>query len=299
VSFSNGAVKLFGSLIEAGGTARRPAILFIHGSGAEGRWATRFLAQKFARRGFVSLIFDKRGVGSSTGNWQQSGLEDLAADALAGIDFLKTQVYVDPTRIGIYGHSQGGSVAPLVAERKGAVSFVIASAASGLDPAEAEIYSVENSIGVSRLPATEQPDAKRFVREIVSVAYKGQPREGLDKMEQEFSGRSWYFTPPPKDNYYWTFARRVSGFRPADHWRRVQAPVLLTYGEKDERVPPAASTKAIMGALQAGGNKRVTLKTFPNADHSYHVIGQTAANGWSQRVATYADTLTTWAALQR
>ena len=298
VSFTNGAVTLAGELILPRETGRRPAILFLHGSGAEGRWASRSLARRFARAGFVALISDKRGAGGSTGDWRQSGFDELAGDAAAGLRFLKAQAEVDPARVGIYGHSQGGTIAPLVAARAGGLAFVIASAASGLDPAEVERYSVEHSIGVSRLPPGEQAAAKRFVRELVGVAYEGKPRGALQAMARELRGRSWYFDPPPPEHFYWSFSRRVAGFRPLVHWRQVRAPVLLVAGAHDERVPTARSTEAIAGALRAAGNRDVTVKVFPDADHAFTKVPPPTPGGWRQRVPGYADALVAWAAAQ-
>ena len=297
-AFANGGVKLAGELIVPATSGRHPAILFLHGSGAEGRFASRYLAQRFARAGFVALIYDKRGVGQSTGDWQQSGFEELADDAASGIRFLATQPEVDPKRIGTYGHSQGGTIAPLVASRAQTLGFVIASAAGGLDPAEVEIYSIENSLGVSQLPASERADAQRFVREIVEVAYKGKSRAGLDAMATEFKNRSWYFDPPPLGHSYWAISRKIAGFRPLDYWRRVRAPILLLFGAHDERVPPVKSADAIIAALKASGNTKVTLKVFPDADHTFRIVPQSPAGGWSKRVPDYADTLVNWARAQ-
>lgn len=135
----------------------------MHGSGAEGRYASRFLADLFARKGIAALIFDKRGVGKSTGNWRQSTFNDLARDAIAGIEFLKGRRDIDAGRIGIFGHSQGAAIAPLVASLSSAVSFVIASAASGISMSEGERYSLQNSLGATDLSPDEAREAQRYV----------------------------------------------------------------------------------------------------------------------------------------
>jgi uncharacterized protein len=298
VTFANGAATLSGELILPSTPGKHAAILFLHGSGAEGRWASRFLAQKFARAGFVALIYDKRGVGKSTRDWQKSGFEDLTADAVSGIRLLAAQPEVDPKHIGVYGHSQGGTIAPFVAERLPSLSFVIGSAASGVSPAECEIYSIENLLGVPNLPTAERADAQRFVREIVAVAYEGKARKTLDAMDVEFNGRSWYFKPPPPSDAYWALSRRTAAYRPLDHWRRVRAPVLLLFGANDQRVPPARSGEAIVAALTASGNTKVTLKIFPNADHSFRIVPRTPPNGWPKSVPDYVDTLVDWARAQ-
>jgi len=299
VTFANGAVTLAGELLLPTTPGRHPAIIFLHGSGDEGRWASRYLARKFAAKGFVALIYDKRGVGASKGDWRTSNFEDLAGDAVAGLRLLAADPSVDPARLGLYGHSQGGTIAPLVAARHGKLAFVIASAASGLSPADTETYSVENSVGVSALPPAEQADAKRFVKAIVDVAYNSAPRAQLEAVVKQFRDRSWFFEPPPPEHHYWAFSRATASYRVLDFWRQVRASVHLVYGERDERVPPRISADAILGALKATGNTRTTLKIYPNAGHAFHIEPQSPPGGWPKRVPGYADTLADWAQSQR
>src|SRR5271165_2208509 len=171
--FRNHDVTLAGTLLLPTTPGKHFAVVFLHGSGPEGRWANHYLAQKFAERGIVALIYDKRGVGQSTGDWQKATFEALADDAVAGVRFLQSQSVVDATRVGIYGHSQGGTIAPLVGARDGELRFVVASAAGGIDPAEVETFSVENSIGAAQLPPDERADAQDYVRALIDVAYRG------------------------------------------------------------------------------------------------------------------------------
>lgn len=68
VSFRNANVTLAGTVYEPRSPGLHPAIIFVHGSGDEGRWASAYLADFAARAGIVALAYDKRGVGESTGN---------------------------------------------------------------------------------------------------------------------------------------------------------------------------------------------------------------------------------------
>ncbi len=288
-AFRDGDVRLAGTLLLPARRGLYPAIVFLHGSGPEGRWANRYLAQRFVQAGFVALITDKRGVGQSTGDWRTAGFEELASDAVSGIRYLEAQPEVDRRRIGIYGHSPGGTLAPMVAVRSGDAAFIIASAAGGVDPADMEEYSVGNAIGIATLPPSEADDARAFVRAIVDVAYRGKPRATLDALWAEDKGRSWYFDPPPQSDPYWSFSQRIATYDPPGWWRRVSVPVLLVFGEKDERVPPRRSSDAITAALRAGGDNDVTLRMFSNADHIFTLP---ASGGWPKRVPDYADVLT-------
>ncbi len=115
-TFRNGEVLLAGTLLMPPDSGRKPAaVVFFHGSGPEGRWASLYLATRFARAGVAALIFDKRGVGESKGNWRDATYDELAGDVAAAVEALRRSALVDSVRIGIHGHSQGGTLAPLAA----------------------------------------------------------------------------------------------------------------------------------------------------------------------------------------
>ena len=298
VTFANGAVTLAGTILLPVAPGRHPAVIFLQGSGPEGRWANRYLARKLAEAGVVALIFDKRGVGASGGDWRAAGFETLADDAAAGVRLLRAQPEVDPARVGVYGHSQGGTIAPLVAVRAGGLGFLIASAPAGLDPADVEIYSVENSIGASALAGSERADAEAFVHALVDVAYRGKDRRTLDAMAARFKGRSWYFDPPPADDPYWAMSRRIAGFKPAAAWKRVKSPVLLLFGAFDERVPPYESLDAIRAALRAGGETRIMVKVYTDADHTFTIVAPSKTGGWPRHEPDYAGLIVNWITAQ-
>ena len=101
-----------------------PAVLLITGSGAQDRDETvcghrpfLILADYLTRRGIAVLRVDDRGVGGSKGDASQATSEDFADDVLAGVAYLKTRKEIDPKRIGLIGHSEGGIIAPMVAVR--------------------------------------------------------------------------------------------------------------------------------------------------------------------------------------
>ena len=293
VTFTHDGITLAGSILHpAGKPGQRPGIVFTHGSGPEGRWASRYLATLFAKAGYVALITDKRGVGGSSGDWKSAGLFDFADDAVAGIALLRARTDVDPARVGIYGHSQGGWVAPLAAARDPKIAFVIASSAGGISLADTEEYSIANSLDVKHLDAAEAAEARAFARAIVDTGYRGQPYARLTVAVTRFAKRPWYWDPPPADSYYWAFARRLASFDPPSVWRQVKVPVLLLYGEDDERVPAGPSRTAITVALKAGGNERVTVKVFAHADHNFRLNNSA---GWPKRAPGYAAALIGWA----
>ena len=73
------------------------------------------LADFLTRKGIAVLRVDDRGAGKSTGDFAASTSADFATDVEAGIAYLKSRPDVDPKRIGLMGHSEGGLIAPMVA----------------------------------------------------------------------------------------------------------------------------------------------------------------------------------------
>lgn len=298
ISFANGPVNLAGSLILPLRGDSIPAVVFLHGSGAEGRWASRFLAIQLASHGIAALIFDKRGVGGSTGDWRQAALDDLAGDAVAAIVRLQQEPRIDRRRIGIHGHSQGGTLAPLVAARAQHVAFVIGSAAAGVPTDSSEIFSILNSVYPSASTSEDSATARAYVSELVAVAYHGRSRQRLDSLAAALKDRPWFFAPPPNENAYWTFSKLFAEYDPLAWWARVHVPVLLVYGSNDQRVPAGESAARISATLlRTAHNADVTVRILPGADHTFRL--PPGASGWPRTAPDYMATLLNWLDLRR
>jgi len=101
VVVESGGVRLAGTLTLPDGPSphpAHPAVILLHGGGPQSRdfyWVAPF----FARLGVAVLAYDKRGVGGSTGDWRTASTADLAADALAAVDFLRSRPGIDPQRV--------------------------------------------------------------------------------------------------------------------------------------------------------------------------------------------------------
>jgi len=297
ITFESGEVVLAGTIFVPAGAGPHPGIVFLHGSGAEGRWASNYLALRFARGGFAALAFDKRGVGQSGGDWQTAGFDELASDAAAAVSALSAKPYVAPGKVGIHGHSQGGTLAPLAAVRIGHPAFIIASAGSGLSMRETETFSVENSLGVNNLPPIEAEEARAFVKAITATAFEGQPYEKAVEAWRNIQRRPWAFDLPSSSHSYWRFCGKIAGYDATTYWRLVSAPTLLAYGEKDERVPPRPSSARIAEAYLNGSGTSFQLRFFPGADHTFRLPPDPGgAFSWPRTATGYPEALIDWAA---
>lgn len=97
-----------------------PAVVMLHGTGSsrdEAGNGYKMLAPYMAQNRIASIRFDFAGQGDSAADYVEYSYTSGASDAVACAEFLKNLKGVDPSRIGIMGWSQGGSVAILAAAR--------------------------------------------------------------------------------------------------------------------------------------------------------------------------------------
>lgn len=287
VVVESGGVRLAGTLTLPDGPSphpahpAHPAVILLHGGGPQSRdfyWVAPF----FARLGVAVLAYDKRGVGGSTGDWRTASTADLAADALAAVDFLRSRPGIDPRRVGLYGSSNGGWVAPFAAARAPEkIAFLIARSASGLPERENVVYEVETDLRahgfgedvVRRMRALHERD----------MALVRDGGEGWNAYREELmkaSAEPWFplVRLPGKilemngENRpkieSWIAGERAQGWQPAEAWRKVRCPVLVQVGAADEYVPGERSVEIISAALRAGGNGDATVALLPGGNHA-------------------------------
>jgi len=301
---SQAGVKLAATLTypESGGPF--PAVVLITGSGPQDRNEFTFghrpflvLADYLTRRGIAVLCADDRGVGGSTGDWSQATAEDFAQDALAGVAYLKTRKEVDPARIGLIGHSEGGEVAPLAASQSPDVAFIVLMAGTGLTGEEV-IYLQQERILKAQGASDETIALSRAESEAIFSAVKQEPdaaaaekriretmaqlRAGYTEEERKALGLSGLSEAAAEARLEMELKQVQSPwfryfltYDPKPALMEVKCPVLAIGGEKDLQVPPKENLAAIEEALKAGGHTRYTIKELPGLNHLF----QTAATG--------------------
>jgi pimeloyl-ACP methyl ester carboxylesterase len=271
VSFRNGGVELKGTLCLPRGPGRHGAVVLVHGSGPETRWGTnRYIADRLARAGIAALIYDKRGSGASGGDWRTASFEDLARDALAGIDLLDARSDIDPARIGIHGHSQGGAIGPLAATlAPDKIAFVVAEDTFAGTQYAQDIYRVRQAIKELELPAADEAKAMEIYGLFVDASRGARTYEAFEKASAPYRETAWYkwMEFPPRDSWVWAWAAKTANFDTLPVWRKVRVPVLLIYGEKDALVPPDESIAGIGSELARSGTPYAAF-IVPSAVHN-------------------------------
>ena len=157
VTFTNGEAVLSGTLtLPENYTRETPALIMVTGSGLQNRDEEIFehkpfavIADAFARAGIATLRYDDRGIGKSEGDVVNCTTEDFKEDALAGVKLLKDRF----DRVGVLGHSEGGSIAMMLAA-EGHADFIISLAGGVVSGAEVLIW--QNSLALSEAGMPEE-----------------------------------------------------------------------------------------------------------------------------------------------
>ena len=119
----NGADALPGTVALPDGAGPFPAVVLVHGSGAHDRDETigpnrpfLDLARGLAARGVVVLRYEKRSKARPQDYAEGVTIDsETTDDAVLAVQALGTLPQVDPARIFVLGHSQGGMMAPRIA----------------------------------------------------------------------------------------------------------------------------------------------------------------------------------------
>ncbi len=118
-------------LIPVGGNASKAAVVFLGGSGNgiyqnyAPEFVEKYIQGVLLPRDMAVLYINKRGMGKSEGNWMNNDFQGRADDAYAAVQYLKTHPSIDPNKIGLIGHSQGGWIANLAAYQHEDIAFFI------------------------------------------------------------------------------------------------------------------------------------------------------------------------------
>lgn len=276
VAFSNGSVTLAGTLLTPLTKLRHSAVVLVHGSQDRSRdddYEFAF-ANIYLKLGIAVLIFDKRGVGASTGDWHYASFETLAEDVLAGVRYLKTRADINPKQIGLRGVSQGGWVAPIAAARAKDIAFLVTISAAGVSPTEQVTHDQLGKAKAAGATEVELKEAAEFLRLQFDAVRNPTAWERFQAAIPAARGKNWFrFTlgDVPKASWLWDFTRLTTHFDPAPVLRKIKCPALLMFGELDPNYPAQKSADLMARALKEAGNKDVTIKIFPGANHSLQV----------------------------
>lgn len=274
-------VSLAGTLSIPQGKGPFPAVVLISGSGPNTRDENVFdhkiflvLADYLTRQGIAVLRYDKRGIGQSTGDYAQATTENFTLDAAAAVAWLRTQPGIDPGRVGLIGHSEGGLIAPVVAVDDSRVAFIVLMAGPGL-PGDQLLLKQQALIGkASGIPeATLAQNIALTARVFAAVKGAGTQAEAVAAArvvldpEVEHGTLTQSRADATIKQVTSPWMRSFLASDPVPVLQKVRVPVLAISGSLDLQVPPAEDLAAIKTALKA--DKDVTVTELPGLNHLF------------------------------
>lgn len=275
-----------------------PIVLMLQGSGPTDRTSNGYfdpIRRTFLQRGIATFAFDKPGCGHSTGNWRRHGLEDRADQAVAAIDLLRDHGAIDSDRLGVWGQSQGGWLAQMLAARIPDLAFAIANSGPTIGVAEQNLYGCEHTLRHQGFTESDIRAALSFVDGVHGAARDGEAFESIDaRLLNAARQQPWYQYLIIDDADDWAEAClwATETYDPPVSLARITCPFLAVYGGLDVLVPPWRGASETGGALQAAGNADATVVVFPTGDHRI----QDPASESGAFVPGYLDLLGDWAA---
>jgi fermentation-respiration switch protein FrsA (DUF1100 family) len=272
------------------------AVLLITGSGPQDRDESLLghkpfliLSDYLTRHGIAVLRADDRGTGKSTGVFSGATTADFSTDTEAGVAYLKTRPEVDPHKIGLIGHSEGGVIAPMVAARNKDVAFIVMMAGTGVTgdqilPAQAEAIAVASGTNPDEAAKNAAKEKEMLTLVETEKDQSVLEKELKEKMAGDVPdaqiGMQILQITSPWFRYFLTYD-------PASALRKVTCPVLAINGSLDKQVLPDQNLPAIRKALDEAGNKRVEIDELPGLNHLF----QTAKTGAPTEYAEIEETM--------
>jgi uncharacterized protein len=284
-TFTSHDTALVGRLILPKGEGRVPIVVLLHGSEqssslGDPSMIVNILQRMLAAEGVGAFIYDKRGTGSSGGEYTQD-YNLLADDAVAALREARKLAGARVGRIGYQGGSQGGWVAPLAANRTPA-DFVIVSFGLAVNVIDEDQEAVELQMREKGYP----PEVIANAQEVASAAefvFESDFKDGFEKLDQvkaKYGSEPWFkdvhgdyaffVLQQPSDDALRALAPKFDWHTPFHYdpmpvLRATKTPQLWILGGEDYDAPSAETSRRLKALM--GEGLPFTLAYYPNAEH--------------------------------
>ena len=307
VSFTSGDIQLAGTFVKPFNDGVFPAIILLHGSGPEKRSdpPTRAVVNTLVRNGFAVLLYDKRGVGASGGDFNTARYRDFINDAIAAVNYLSNRADIDSESIGLYTVSESGWFAPEIAMRTQRIAFIfnkVGPPLSWVDTVQWEVRNDYLADGIAESDVQKLVDLalRRWAYYQAAVAdpqlATGPERDAINRQIAKLRGEipmadqvlAEELRPYDVESYE-EFAAD-SSYDPSPFLSEIDIPMYYTFGELDINIPTRRSV-AVLEALVEEQGKDIVITVYPDVGHGLATWKGLLSVGF---VPGYLDTLATW-----
>lgn len=286
---SSDGVKIAGTLtIPDKATKKTPVVVMITGSGPQNRDEEIFehrpfavIADYLARNGIASFRYDDRGVGSSEGDYASATIKTFETDCESAVKFVRGMDRFG--HVGILGHSEGGTIAMLLAARR-VPDFIISLAGMAIQGKETILDQNRHLMATLGLSENDMKGSMAVIAavfdEIMANEGKSNARIDVDKIASSMN-----VTLPPM--VMQSLKRNVANTTPyfaemlavnaGAELQDIKCPFLALNGERDTQVDAVKNL-----AMIRANNKDAEVRELKGLNHLF----QHAATG---EMAEYSE----------
>ncbi len=269
-------------------------VILISGSGPQdrneelaGHKPFLVIADYLTRNGIAVFRYDDRGVGKSRGDFSSATTEDFMNDALSVVTFFKKYPNINPKRIGLIGHSEGGLIAMMGAARNKDIAFIISLAGPGITIVDLLLKQSEDIMRA----AGANEDFIELTRVVNFQMYnlalsQPTPDSLIKKMEIILSEATADFSATEIENYgltpehikasayqlYTPWMKYFLAIKPADFLRKIKCPVLALNGSLDIQVSADENLEAINRYLTEAKNPYFKTVKIDSMNHLFQYV---------------------------
>ncbi len=286
--------ELAGTLELPQGEPPYPCVFLLTGSGPQDRdeYVMGFpvfavLSGHLTAAGVAVLRCDDRGMGGSTGGMEAFNDSVLFYEANLMLDFLLQDERIDPSRIGVLGHSEGSSTAfALAASRPSDIAFVVSMAGPALDGYRTILAQQEAILRTQGFPEDEIARRQAVQTEIMDAVLAGADSTQLESiLDRQFrsdlagltedelammgdvEGQLRMMISQALEQVTSEWFRSFLVNDPALSISRVTCPVLVLSGGKDIQVPGDLNLPHMESALVDNPDHETVV--FADANHLF------------------------------
>jgi len=310
----------------ANAESQLPAVVMITGSGPQDRDETigphkpfRDIAHFLARNGMVVLRYDDRGVGQSTGDFVRSTTADFADDAVSVWQHARTIEGIDKSRVGLFGHSEGGIIAPMVAAWQREVAFLVLLAPPSLPGSEILKSQIDRISELEGVDAESREGARLLQADLQRIAMafaadderaSGEVRKAIsqrwDSLKKLSGGDIGTAGSPEAESIKKRVIEQVAlqfeqlrspwmryflAYDPSSNWLLHSSPTLAIWGELDTQVLPGPNVARLESIIERNANLNAELVVLPHLNH----LLQTATTGLPREYDGIPESISTTA----
>lgn len=268
VTFMNGDVVLNGTLVLPEGYSHTtPVLIMVTGSGQQNRDEELFehkpfavIADALARAGIATLRYDDRTFSGYAGNINNCTTEDFKNDALAGINLLRKRF----DKVGVIGHSEGGTIALMLAAEKNA-DFIVSLAGMVVSGAETLVSQNRIALADAGIEADGIENYCDALMEVFMANVNGDSMPNIENhdlplaLKQNLRAVQHQIQMPYMKHFLALDMRPLLS--------RITCPVLALNGTKDIQVEHGTNLSALRNGLPA--NEKNSIESIDGVNHLF------------------------------